>query len=88
MVGAHIDKFDVEQVQKSFDALIELTKIAPFSSVIYEFYDYQAVTAVPVEATAFCQRDKVCQIEPEYLLTSPQCRVPVYYCPMHCHVDR
>ncbi|KAG8950786.1 hypothetical protein FRC00_007558 [Tulasnella sp. 408] len=55
-VGAHIDKFDVEQVQKTYDVWKEVVKKAPFSVVMYEFLDYGKVASVPLENTAFAQR--------------------------------
>ncbi|KAG9041019.1 hypothetical protein FS837_012816 [Tulasnella sp. UAMH 9824] len=39
-VGAHIDKFDVEQAQKPYDVWQEVIKKTPFSVVMYEFLDY------------------------------------------------
>ncbi|KIO33764.1 hypothetical protein M407DRAFT_177662 [Tulasnella calospora MUT 4182] len=56
-VGAHIDKFDLAQVQKSWDAWSELIKKAPKSSIIYEFYPYGKIASVPLEHGAFAQRD-------------------------------
>ncbi|KIO33765.1 hypothetical protein M407DRAFT_17375 [Tulasnella calospora MUT 4182] len=55
-VGAHIDKFDLAQVQKSWDAWSELIKKAPQSLVMYEFYPYGKIASVPLEHGAFAQR--------------------------------
>ncbi|KIO33770.1 hypothetical protein M407DRAFT_229637, partial [Tulasnella calospora MUT 4182] len=55
-VGAHVDNFDVEQVQKTYDAWQEAVKKAPFSIVMYEFFDYGKVASVPLGDTAFAQR--------------------------------
>ncbi|KAG8987654.1 hypothetical protein FRB90_003227, partial [Tulasnella sp. 427] len=56
-VGAHIDVFDLEQVQKTYDTVMQLVHHAPFSIAIYEFYPFKKVASVPTEAAAFNQRD-------------------------------
>ncbi|KAG8978686.1 hypothetical protein FRC05_009958 [Tulasnella sp. 425] len=55
-VGAHIDSFDIIQVQKSWDAWTEVTKKAPFSILMYEFYPDKKVGEIPIESAAFAQR--------------------------------
>ncbi|KIO33767.1 hypothetical protein M407DRAFT_17377 [Tulasnella calospora MUT 4182] len=55
-VGAHIDSFDAPQVQKSWDAWAEVSKKAPFSILMYEFYPDKKVHEVPLESAAFAQR--------------------------------
>lgn len=55
-VGAHIDKFDLDQVQKAWNAWSELVKKAPASAVNYEFYPYGKIASVPLEYGAFAQR--------------------------------
>ncbi|KAG9018270.1 hypothetical protein FRB90_011670 [Tulasnella sp. 427] len=59
MVGAHVDTFDLPQVQKSWDTWNELVKKAPFSVFMYEFYPYKTIAKVPVEQTAFAQRHEL-----------------------------
>ncbi|KAG8909127.1 hypothetical protein FRC01_007115, partial [Tulasnella sp. 417] len=55
-VGAHVDKLDLGQVQKSWDTWSELIKKAPQSVIMYEFYPYGKVASVPLEHGAFAQR--------------------------------
>ncbi|KAG8909126.1 hypothetical protein FRC01_007114, partial [Tulasnella sp. 417] len=55
-VGAHVDQFDLGQVQKSWDTWSELIKKAPQSCIMYEFYPYGKVASVPLEHGAFAQR--------------------------------
>ncbi|KAG8915213.1 hypothetical protein FRC01_003743 [Tulasnella sp. 417] len=56
VVGAHVDVFDLPQVQKSWDAWNEIVKKAPFSAFMYEFYPYKPIAKVPIEQAAFGQR--------------------------------
>ncbi|KAG8954893.1 hypothetical protein FRC04_010376 [Tulasnella sp. 424] len=56
IVGAHIDTFDLPQVQKSWDTWNDIVKKAPFSGVMYEFYPYKTIAKVPIEHAAFSQR--------------------------------
>lgn len=58
-VGAHIDSFDAPQVQKSWDAWTEVTKNAPFSIIMYEFYPDKKVFEVPLESAAYGERQPV-----------------------------
>ncbi|KAG9041417.1 hypothetical protein FS837_012282 [Tulasnella sp. UAMH 9824] len=59
IVGAHIDVFDLPQVQKSWDTWNEIVKKAPLSAFMYEFYPYKKVATVPIEQTAFAQRHEM-----------------------------
>ncbi|KIO33766.1 hypothetical protein M407DRAFT_17376 [Tulasnella calospora MUT 4182] len=59
IVGAHVDVFDLPQVQKSWDTWNEIVKKAPFSGVMYEFYPYKKVAKVPIEQAAFAQRHEM-----------------------------
>ncbi|KAG8900031.1 hypothetical protein FRC01_010281, partial [Tulasnella sp. 417] len=74
-VGAHIDQFDLGQVQKSWDTWSELIKKAPQSCIMYEFYPYGKVASVPLEHGAFAQRHsrvaeryvKACSPSPKFV---------------------
>ncbi|KAG9041018.1 hypothetical protein FS837_012815 [Tulasnella sp. UAMH 9824] len=57
-VGAHIDSFETQQVQKVWDQWYEVTKKAPFSMIMYEFYPHKRVAEIPVESAAFAQREE------------------------------
>ncbi|KAG8973295.1 hypothetical protein FRB90_009961, partial [Tulasnella sp. 427] len=57
--GAHIDKFDAPQVQKTYETWQEWTNHAPYSGVMYEFYHYGKVAKVPIENAAFAQRHEL-----------------------------
>ncbi|KAG9041416.1 hypothetical protein FS837_012281 [Tulasnella sp. UAMH 9824] len=59
IVGAHIDVFDLPQIQQSFDTWNEIVKKAPSSALMYEFYGYKKVANVPIEQTAFAQRHEM-----------------------------
>jgi len=51
-VGAYIDRFDMESVQKACDKLQATTG----SLLLYEFHHYQKLSEVPVDATAYFHR--------------------------------
>ncbi|KAG8901313.1 hypothetical protein FRC01_009880, partial [Tulasnella sp. 417] len=57
--GAHIDVFDAAQVRKSFEGWEEMVKKAPNSVLMYEFYHYGKVAALPLEHAAFAQRHEL-----------------------------
>ncbi|KAG8905850.1 hypothetical protein FRC00_012987, partial [Tulasnella sp. 408] len=59
VVGAHIDVFDLPQIQKSWDSWSEIVKKAPASALMYEFYGYKRVAKVPIGQTAFAQRHEM-----------------------------
>ncbi|KAG8984664.1 hypothetical protein FRB93_006394 [Tulasnella sp. JGI-2019a] len=56
--GAHFNNFDYETVKKACDMMVAVTLKAPMSVIIWEFYYYDLVPTVPMEATAFPQRTK------------------------------
>ncbi|KAG8875273.1 hypothetical protein FRB97_005250 [Tulasnella sp. 331] len=56
--GAHFNKFDYETVKKAYDMWLAVTSKVPTAIIRYEFYYYDLVPTVPVEATAFPQRTK------------------------------
>ncbi|KAG8860904.1 hypothetical protein FRB96_003639 [Tulasnella sp. 330] len=55
---AHFNKFDYGTVKLAYDMWLTVTLKAPMSAVMYEFYHYELVASIPVEATAFPQRTK------------------------------
>ncbi|KIO33768.1 hypothetical protein M407DRAFT_229633 [Tulasnella calospora MUT 4182] len=57
-VGAHIDNFETQQVQKAWDQWSGIAKKAPFSFVMYEFYPHKKVAEIPIESAAFAQREQ------------------------------
>lgn len=57
--GGHFSSFDYETVKKAYDVWLTVAAVAPISHVVYEFYPYDKVASVAVEATAFAQRTKV-----------------------------
>ncbi|KAG9019312.1 hypothetical protein FRB90_004025 [Tulasnella sp. 427] len=54
--GAHIDVFDVAQVQKVYEAWERLLQDAPFSAIMCEFYHCGRLADVPLVSAAFAQR--------------------------------
>ncbi|KAG8954898.1 hypothetical protein FRC04_010382 [Tulasnella sp. 424] len=54
---SHVDKFDAEQVQKTYGAWQEVIKKAPHSIVVYEFFHRRKVTPISLEDAAFARRD-------------------------------
>ncbi|KAG9010653.1 hypothetical protein FRB94_010130 [Tulasnella sp. JGI-2019a] len=56
--GSHFNHFDYETVKKACDMILAITPKAPASVVLWEFYYYDLVSTVPMEATAFPQRTK------------------------------
>ncbi|KAG8978892.1 hypothetical protein FRB90_008273 [Tulasnella sp. 427] len=57
--GAHIDKFDARQVQKTYETWQEWNEHAPYSGIMYEFYHSGKVAEVPIENAAFVQRHEL-----------------------------
>ncbi|KAG9014387.1 hypothetical protein FRB94_012793 [Tulasnella sp. JGI-2019a] len=56
--GAHFNNFDYETIKKACDMMLAVTPKAPMSTILWEFYHYDLVPSVPLEATAFPQRTK------------------------------
>ncbi|KAG8995955.1 hypothetical protein FRB94_008621 [Tulasnella sp. JGI-2019a] len=56
--GAHFNNFDYETAKKASDMMLSVTLKAPMSAIIWEFYYYDLVPTVPMEAAAFPQRTK------------------------------
>lgn len=57
--GGHFSSFDYETVKKTYDLWLGIAAVAPLSNVVYEFYHYDKMASVPLEAAAFAQRSKV-----------------------------
>ncbi|KAG8864113.1 hypothetical protein FRB96_006987 [Tulasnella sp. 330] len=53
---AHVSKFDYDSAKKAYDEWLAVAVKIPASCVFYEFYPFDLMAKVPVEATAFAHR--------------------------------
>jgi len=73
MIGARFNKIDYPTISKAYDAWLEITKKAPESCLLYNFFHKTKAASVPVDATAYAGRhadpDTVCSViwsDPEF----------------------
>ncbi|KAG8898866.1 hypothetical protein FRB99_007089, partial [Tulasnella sp. 403] len=60
--GADCTHFDVKTAESVYDTWVELTKRAPASIVMYDFYGYDKVAKTPVESAAYAQRHSATRV--------------------------